>query len=407
MLDWQKMGSSGAGDHVAKAARLERKQPPELYTIARDGAMHSFVYITDPSSKDTPSSHTPGSGSSSGDEGHDTDMTPAPDHMPYVGTKGLPASLGRTLNGESFGVAWCEGWRLSLCESLLPSSKAPSCAPSLCRNLTRPRQSCASDSCITPFLRTPVLEGLLLSGTAGGHWKLHEKFYFNHRGAKASAADWHIASGMLVVAFSNGIFDLYEMPAFQSVHTLSVSRQRITATAFNTTGNLVLSSFPTFDFVCLFAINWDLQTCVYDIHDRSRVPSPQLPQLFGIIAFHGSLLTWLALGSFFATLGHPLPLSGHALHLRLRQEDLGWLQVAVGCATLGQLLVWDWRAETYVLKQQGHYHDVSAVAYSPDGALLATGADDSKVPPSSPSRLEHFRSTDGCAFKQTLPIDMR
>jgi WD40 repeat protein len=54
-------------------------------------------------------------------------------------------------------------------------------------------------------------------------------------------------------------------------------------------------------------------------------------------------------------------------------------QVALACARLGQLLVWDWRAETYVLKQQGHYYDVAAVAYSPDGALLASGADDSKV----------------------------
>lgn len=55
--------------------------------------------------------------------------------------------------------------------------------------------------------------------------------------------------------------------------------------------------------------------------------------------------------------------------------------MALGCARLGQLLVWDWRAETYVLKQQGHYHDVAAVAYSPDGALLASGADDSKAGP--------------------------
>ena len=45
----------------------------------------------------------------------------------------------------------------------------------------------------------------------------------------------------------------------------------------------------------------------------------------------------------------------------------------------GQLLVWEWRSETYVLKQQGHYYDVSALAFSPDGAYLATGADDNKV----------------------------
>jgi periodic tryptophan protein 2 len=53
--------------------------------------------------------------------------------------------------------------------------------------------------------------------------------------------------------------------------------------------------------------------------------------------------------------------------------------IALGCAQLGQLLVWEWRSETYVLKQQGHYYDVSAVAFSPDGTYLATGADDNKV----------------------------
>eukprot|EP00210_Caulerpa_lentillifera_P000251 g244.t1 len=53
--------------------------------------------------------------------------------------------------------------------------------------------------------------------------------------------------------------------------------------------------------------------------------------------------------------------------------------IAIGCAQLGQLLVWDWRTETHVLKQQGHYFDISSIAYSPDGAILATGADDCKI----------------------------
>ena len=56
-----------------------------------------------------------------------------------------------------------------------------------------------------------------------------------------------------------------------------------------------------------------------------------------------------------------------------------WL--ALGCAGLGQLLVWEWRSETYVLRQQGHYYDVSVAAFSPDGATIATGADDAKAGP--------------------------
>ncbi|OWM81820.1 periodic tryptophan protein 2 [Punica granatum] len=54
-----------------------------------------------------------------------------------------------------------------------------------------------------------------------------------------------------------------------------------------------------------------------------------------------------------------------------------WL--SFGCARLGQLLVWEWRSESYILKQQGHYFDVNCLAYSPDSQLLATGADDNKV----------------------------
>jgi hypothetical protein len=84
------------------------------------------------------------------------------------------------------------------------------------------------------------------------------------RGAKLSAADFHKGTGVLVVGFSNGLFDLYQLPEFQQIHALSVSRERISALAFNAAGD------------------------------------------------------WLALGS----------------------------------AKLGQLLVWEWRSEAYVLKQQ-------------------------------------------------------
>ena len=58
-------------------------------------------------------------------------------------------------------------------------------------------------------------------------------------------------------------------------------------------------------------------------------------------------------------------------------ESGTWL--AVGCAKLGQLLVWEWKSETYVLKQQGHYFDVACCSFSPDGSLVATGSDDRKV----------------------------
>lgn len=80
--------------------------------------------------------------------------------------------------------------------------------------------------------------------------------------------------------------------------------------------------------------------------------------------------------------------------------------VALGCAALGQLLVWEWRSERYVLKQQGHYYDVSALAFSPDGSYIATGADDNKVPcshPSAPQYLPFTRSSTAfLTFTATL-----
>ena len=41
--------------------------------------------------------------------------------------------------------------------------------------------------------------------------------------------------------------------------------------------------------------------------------------------------------------------------------------------------VWEWQSETYALKQQSHSQRISTISYSPDGSLLATGAEDGKV----------------------------
>ena len=53
--------------------------------------------------------------------------------------------------------------------------------------------------------------------------------------------------------------------------------------------------------------------------------------------------------------------------------------IAFGSRTLGQLFVWEWKTETYILKQQGHLYDVNTSAYSPNGLMIASGGDDGKV----------------------------
>ncbi|KAL8720827.1 MAG: hypothetical protein Q9225_002381 [Loekoesia sp. 1 TL-2023] len=54
-----------------------------------------------------------------------------------------------------------------------------------------------------------------------------------------------------------------------------------------------------------------------------------------------------------------------------------WL--ALGAAKLGQLLVWEWQSESYVLKQQGHFDLMNALVYSREGNRIVTAADDGKV----------------------------
>lgn len=74
---------------------------------------------------------------------------------------------------------------------------------------------------------------------------------------------------------------------------------------------------------------------------------------------------------------HLLSISREKITSAVFNELGNWL--TFGCAKLGQLLVWEWRSESYILKQQGHYFDVNALAFSPDSQMLATGADDNKI----------------------------
>ncbi|KAG5518678.1 hypothetical protein PMAC_002647 [Pneumocystis sp. 'macacae'] len=53
--------------------------------------------------------------------------------------------------------------------------------------------------------------------------------------------------------------------------------------------------------------------------------------------------------------------------------------IAFGAGKLGQLLVWEWQSESYILKQQGHFDMITGVTYTPDSQNVVTCSDDGKI----------------------------
>ena len=74
---------------------------------------------------------------------------------------------------------------------------------------------------------------------------------------------------------------------------------------------------------------------------------------------------------------HRLSISSSAVTAAAFNEQGNW--IAMGCARLGQMLIWDWRNESYVHRQQGHDFEVSSIDFTPDGATLVSGGEDGKV----------------------------
>ncbi|KAF6808361.1 periodic tryptophan protein 2 [Colletotrichum sojae] len=72
--------------------------------------------------------------------------------------------------------------------------------------------------------------------------------------------------------------------------------------------------------------------------------------------------------------------------LNISQNDIDFVTInksgewlAFGASKLGQLLVWEWQSESYILKQQGHFDSMNSLVYSPDGQRIVTIADDGKI----------------------------
>ncbi|KAI9753229.1 MAG: hypothetical protein M1815_006294 [Lichina confinis] len=100
---------------------------------------------------------------------------------------------------------------------------------------------------------------------------------------------------------------------------------------------------------------------------------------------------------------HTLSISQKAIDFVTINKSGEWL--AFAASKLGQLLVWEWQSESYILKQQGHFDAMNALVYSPDGQRVVTAADDGKVKVWDISSgfciatfTEHSSGVTDCAF---------
>lgn len=74
---------------------------------------------------------------------------------------------------------------------------------------------------------------------------------------------------------------------------------------------------------------------------------------------------------------HRLSVSNCSVSTVALNQTGEWM--ALGSAELGQLLVWEWKSETYILKQQGHLYGLKSLDFSAEGQYIATGGEDGKV----------------------------
>lgn len=126
-----------------------------------------------------------------------------------------------------------------------------------------------------------------------------------------------------------------------------------------------------------FGGHWSLVDKYYFNQRGSKLTSCAIHKDVGILAvgFSRGLFELLQLPDL--TTVHTLSIGRDPITSMCFNASGEW--IVVGSANLGQMLVWEWRSETYVLKQQGHAFDITSLDFSNDGSMIVTGSTDSKV----------------------------
>lgn len=250
-------------------------------------------------------------------------------------------------------------------------------------------------------------------------WRIAERHYFMRTPATVSCAAFHASSNLLVVGFSDGLFGIYELPDFNTIHSLSISQAPISHIAIGpsgawlafgaaTTGQLLvwdwqseshilkqaahhdslnaLAYSPAGDKIITTADNgkvkiWDTASGFCSVtftEHTSGVTAAQYAKRGHVLftsSLDGSVRAWdLVRYRNFRTFTAPDRLSFTSLAI-----DPAGEVVCAGSLDSFDIHVWNVQTGQLLDRLAGHEGPVSSLAFTPDGGSLVSGSWDKTV----------------------------
>jgi periodic tryptophan protein 2 len=261
--------------------------------------------------------------------------------------------------------------------------------------------------------------GATLPDALGERWRIVKREYFMQSNAKLKCATFHPSSNLLTVCFSNGVFSIYELPSFANIHTLSIASSPISTVTVNKSGEWLafgssktgqllvwehaseshilkqsnhadsmtaLSYSPRADRIITGAGDgnikiWDVSSgfhiATFTEHS-SAVTASQYSKRGNILftsSLDGSVRAWDMLRyRNFRTFTAPTRLSFSSLAIDPSAEI-----VCASSHDSADIHVWSVQTGQLVDQLSGHEGPISTLAFTPDGATLASGSWDHTI----------------------------
>ncbi|KAH9641191.1 hypothetical protein HF086_004578 [Spodoptera exigua] len=191
---------------------------------------------------------------------------------------------------------------------------------------------------------------------------------------EVTCMDWSPCSKLLAVGSKDTTTKIYTVDYLDnlSMYSLSGHTDKIVGVFFEKK-SLDLITVSRNGQVCLWEANIDIDDLVVSdvqISHRKKRKIAKDEESFSTGIFYLHEMPDV-------NLIHTLSISEHRISSIAISSPGDW--IAFGCPNIGQLLVWEWQSEQYVMKQQGHSLDMTCLTYSPDGLYIVTGGYDGKV----------------------------